>query len=170
MLRPSWRSCSTATTSALRNARFDKYDVRLELRCPQPLQGLEGRRVNAEPSKNRGHKSDVMGEAQHWYVRHSTRRSDGMWLAALILTLPPAASVLRNTIRMCDAFWSSSLCRDAYLGLHVHHAHLVLGLYRADGLYTCAVLVFLVFPVLYEPVGRRQHFKMSGEINRVCLH
>lgn len=39
----------------------------------------------------------------------------------------------------------------AHLRLHVHNAHLVLGLHRANGLYTGAVLVFLVLPVFNEP-------------------
>lgn len=43
---------------------------------------------------------------------------------------------------------------EPHLRLHVHDAHLILGLDGADGLYACAVLVLLVFSVFYEPAGR----------------
>lgn len=42
MFAPSRWGGSAAATSALGNTRFDKYYIGLELRCPQPLQGLEG--------------------------------------------------------------------------------------------------------------------------------
>lgn len=58
---------------------------------------------------------------------------------------------------MCSVW----LLRDPYLRLHVHYTHLILGLYRADSLYTCAVLVLLVFPVLYEPGGKPQNLNFS---------
>ena len=39
----------------------------------------------------------------------------------------------------------------SYLRLHIHDTQLVLGLYRADRLDACAVLVLLVFAMLNEP-------------------
>lgn len=53
MLSPSWRGGSTATTSALRNTRFDEYDIGFKLCCPQPLQGLERWSIYIEEGKQR---------------------------------------------------------------------------------------------------------------------
>lgn len=50
---------------------------------------------------------------------------------------------------------------DSYLRLHIHYTHLILGLHRADGLYTGSVLVLLVFAVLDEPERKQQDVNFS---------
>lgn len=53
MLSPSWWGGSAAATSALRNTRFDKYHIGLELGCPQPPEGLEWWTICIQWSKQR---------------------------------------------------------------------------------------------------------------------
>lgn len=83
MFAPSRWGGSAAATSALGNTRFDKYYIGLELRCPQPLQGLEGVE-DLHTTEQTGEKSDMRGESQQWCIRLSTQWADLMWLPALI--------------------------------------------------------------------------------------
>lgn len=100
MVSPSWRGGSAAATSALGNTRLDKYHIGLELRCPQPLQGLERWRICIRQSKQRSElRHDRRKSTAMHQTLHTVSRSDATACShAPSKLLPPAGSVTRDML------------------------------------------------------------------------